>query len=234
MKITAVIVAGGKGTRMGADRNKVLLPLLGREALFYTLSAFDSSASVSETVLVAGADDVEECGRVVKRYGLKKVKRIIEGGEERQQSVSNGLSEADGDIVLIHDGARALVTDKEINAVVDDCIRYGAAAAGVKCKNTLKHADDGFIDGTIDRDSVYMIQTPQAFCLNQIREMHRKAAAESFKATDDCMIAERYGVRIKISEGSYDNIKLTTPEDMIIGAEILKKRGYRYENRAGL
>ena len=115
------------------------------------------------------------------------------------------------------------MTDDEINNSVADCIKFGAAAVGVKCKDTLKSADsDGFIAGTVDREKTFMIQTPQVFYLDKILDMHQKALDENFVATDDCMIAEHYGVKIKISDGSYDNIKLTTPEDMIIGERILR------------
>ena len=214
MKITAVIVAGGKGTRMGADKNKVFLKILGREVLYYTISAFEKNDKIDDIIVVTGKNDI------------KKVSYITEGGATRQESVMNGLKKAEGDIVLIHDGARALVTDDEINNSVADCIKFGAAAVGVKCKDTLKSADsDGFIAGTVDREKTFMIQTPQVFYLDKILDMHQKALDENFVATDDCMIAEHYGVKIKISDGSYDNIKLTTPEDMIIGERILRKRG---------
>lgn len=226
MKITAVIVAGGKGTRMGGGKNKVFLKILNREVLYYTVSAFENNDRICDIIIVTGKDDIAECARLTESRNFKKVKRITEGGETRQQSVMNGLLAADGDIVLIHDGARALVTDNEINSSIDGCISCGAAAAGVKCKDTLKSAENGFIAGTIDRERTYLIQTPQTFYLHEIKSMHERAADEGFEATDDCMIAEHYGIKIKISEGSYENIKLTTPEDMIIGERILKKRGY--------
>ena len=213
MKITAVIVAGGKGTRMGADKNKVFLKILGREVLYYTISAFEKNDKIDDIIVVTGKNDIEECQILVDKYGIKKVSYITEGGATRQESVMN-------------DGARALVTDDEINNSVADCIKFSAAAVGVKCKDTLKSADnDGFIAGTVDREKTFMIQTPQVFYLDKILDMHQKALDENFIATDDCMIAEHYGVKIKISDGSYDNIKLTTPEDMIIGERILRKRG---------
>lgn len=234
MTITAVIVAGGKGTRMGAQMNKVFLPLLGREMLFYTVSAFESNKNIESIIVVTGKDDIDKCRSLVKKYGFTKVEHITEGGATRRQSVRNGLYKASGDIVLIHDGARALVTDEEINSTINDCISFGAAAAGVKCKDTLKREENGFIAGTIDRESTYLIQTPQAFALDRIRSLHDRAEREGFEATDDCMIAEHYGMKIKISEGSYNNIKLTTPEDMLTGEQILMKRGYTDADRTGL
>lgn len=225
MKITAVIVAGGKGTRMGADKNKVFLKIMDKEVLFYTISAFENNSRTDNIIIVTGKNDMDECIQLVQTYRFNKVTVITEGGATRQQSVMRGLMKADGDIVLIHDGARALVTDEEINNSIDDCIKYGASAVGVTCKDTLKNADNsGFISGTVDRESTYLIQTPQVFYLKEILSLHKKAVSEGFEATDDCMIAERYGVKIKISAGSYDNIKLTTPEDMIIGEGILRKR----------
>ena len=115
MKITAVIVAGGKGTRMGADKNKVFLKILGREVLYYTISAFEKNDKIDDIIVVTGKNDIEECQILVDKYDIKKVSYITEGGATRQESVMNGLKKAEGDIVLIHDGARALVTDDEIN-----------------------------------------------------------------------------------------------------------------------
>ncbi len=223
MKITAVIVAGGKGTRMGADKNKLLLKIGGREILYYTLTAFERNEKVDEIVLVAAKNDICDCEKIARC--ASKVKCVTEGGETRRRSVYNGLKKASGDIVLIHDGARALVTDKEIDASIDACVRFGAAAAGVKCKDTLKSARGGFIEGTVDRENTYLIQTPQTFRLDEILSLHKRASDDNFDATDDCMIAERYGVKVRISEGSYDNIKITTPEDMIIAEKILERRG---------
>lgn len=231
MKITAVIVAGGKGTRMGAGKNKVFLKIAGREALYYTISAFERNSGVNEIIIVTGRDDIKECSALIERFGFTKVQCVAGGGETRQKSVMNGLLKARGDIVLIHDGARALLTDREIDNSIADCIKYGASAVGVKCKDTLKSADpDGFIAGTVDRGKTYFIQTPQAFRLSDILALHKKAEEDCFEATDDCMIAEHYGLKVKISGGSYENIKLTTPEDMITAEKILREREEKNEN----
>lgn len=223
MSITAVIVAGGRGARMGAGKNKILMPLLNKPMLSYTLLAFSGCDDIDEIVIVTAACDIAECRRIAN--GIGKVRAVTEGGATRQQSVMAGLKEATGDIVLIHDGARALITETEIKNTLADCIEYGAAAVGVPCKDTLKTSDaDGFISGTIDRGSTYLIQTPQAFYRKEILTLHEKACHDGFEATDDCMIAEHYGVRVKITAGSYDNIKLTTPEDIVMAEQILKKR----------
>lgn len=225
MSITAVIVAGGKGTRMGAGKNKVFLKTGGQPIICRTVSTFENNKNIDDIVLVAGEDDIAECKTLTEEYGFKKIDCIVSGGKTRRDSVLNGLMKAGGDIAVIHDGARALVTDAEINDAIKMCLEYGASAAGVKCKDTLKSADgDGFIVGTVNREITYQIQTPQCFRTDEIRKLHQRAADEGFDATDDCMIAEHYGLRVKISEGSYENIKLTTPEDMIIAEEILRNR----------
>lgn len=222
MKVTTVIVAGGKGRRMGAGINKVFLKLCGREIIARTVEAFEKNPRIDEIVVVTGAEDIDAAAKILAEYG--KVTAIVAGGAERRQSVLNGLGSASGDIVLIHDGARAFISGDEIDRVIDDCVTYGAAAVGVTCKDTLKTADENrIITGTIDREKTYLIQTPQAFDTKIIRELHKKAEADGLEVTDDCAVAEHYGVNVKITAGSYDNIKLTTPEDMAIGEMILKR-----------
>lgn len=224
MKVTALIVAGGKGKRMGAGINKVFLKLAEKEVIARTVEAFEQNTQIDEIVIVTGKSDMEAAENILKPF--KKVKNIAEGGAERQQSVYNGLKFVCGDIVLIHDGARALISQEEIDNVISDCKKYGAAAVGVSCKDTLKSSDnEGFISGTVDRSSTYMIQTPQAFKKDIISELHEKAKNDALSVTDDCAIAEHYGVKVKITEGSYDNIKLTTPSDMAAGEIILRQRG---------
>ena len=219
MKTTAVIVAAGKGTRMGADRNKVFLPLLGRTILETTVSVFDGCDAVDEIVVVN--NDAKECARLLKPF--KKVAAVVCGGSSRQKSVQCGLAAARGEFVLIHDGARALITQDEIKKSLAAAEKYGAAAVGVICKDTLKRADsDGFIAETVDREFIYNIQTPQVFRTEEIKKMH--AAAENGDYTDDCALAERFGARIKLVDGSYDNIKITTPDDLILAEKILRSR----------
>lgn len=221
--ITAIIAAGGKGTRMGAGFNKVYMALSGTEIIVRTVSVFEKCAAVDEIVVVTGDDDTARFKLLAGQYGFKKISAVVCGGNTRSESVYNGLRAASGSIVLIHDGARALITENEIERVISDCRRYGAAALGVKCKDTLKKADaDGFINSTLDRETTYQIQTPQAFFKNDILRAYK--AAEGLDATDDCMLAERAGIKIKITEGSYENIKLTTPSDIAVGEEILKRR----------
>lgn len=219
MKISAVIVAAGSGTRMKAGKNKVFLELLGKTILEHTVSAFQNMSVIDEIIVVT--NEIDEAQEILSKYS--KLKRVVPGGAVRGESVQNGLKVASGDFVAIHDGARALVQAEDIENVLDAAVEFGAAALGVKCKDTLKMADEnGFIKETLDREFLYNIQTPQVFKLSEITQMYEKCD-EVF--TDDCALAEKYGVRVKIVDGSYDNIKITTPDDMDLAERILKKRG---------
>ena len=220
--VSVIIAAGGKGTRMGADINKVYLDLLDKEIVMHTALAFEQNENTDEIIIVTGEDDIGNCRSLTKKYNLSKVAAIVTGGQTRQQSVWNGISHSKGDIIAIHDGARALISQEEINAVIADCKEYGAAALGVKVKDTIKESRDGFISGTVDRSNLYAIHTPQVFCREDIIKAHK--AAQNSDATDDCGLAENIGIKIKITEGSYNNIKITTPEDMIMAEAILKGR----------
>lgn len=219
MKVTAIIVAAGKGSRMGADKNKVFLMLAGKTILENTVEVFEKCDTITDIVVVT--NDIVECTDILS--GFKKVECIVPGGATRQESVKNGLNATDCDIAVIHDGARALICEREIIAAVKAAQEYGAAAVGVKCKDTLKQADDnGFIVATVDREKVYNIQTPQVFDFKEIKKMHNSVQISTF--TDDCALAESFGKKIKIVDGSYDNIKITTPEDLAIAEKILKNR----------
>lgn len=226
--VTAVIVAGGKGRRMGLDINKVYYELAGKEILAHTLAAFEGCADIDEIVVVTGETDMECCRNIVKRDRIHKVRVITVGGAERSDSVYNGLRFAQGDIVAIHDGARCLITPYEISDVIADAKKYGAAALGVTVKDTLKSIDEnGMITGTIDRERTVQIQTPQVFERDEVMVLHEEARKDGLKVTDDCSIFEYYGKKIKVTKGSYENIKITTPEDISAGEKILKLRKER-------
>lgn len=219
-KVSAVIVAAGSGSRMGAKGNKVYLPVLGKPVLLYTVEAFRKSGCVDEIIVVTGSCDLELCRELC---GGDVV--VVAGGESRQASVYAGLQAARGDVVLVHDGARALVTPKIIQDTLDACLQYGAAAVGVKSKDTLKILQpDGFIAETPDRELVWQVQTPQAFDLAVLKKAHAAAVKDGVVATDDCAVAEHYGIPVKMIAGSYENIKLTTPEDLAVAERILKGR----------
>lgn len=221
MKTTAVIVAAGSGTRMKADRNKVFLPLCGKPVLAYTTAVFEHHPAVDEIILVTRACDIQLC----EDLKTPKVCAVIEGGRTRQESVYRGICRAHGDIVIIHDGARPFIEKQLITRVIEDCVEFGAAAVGVRCKDTLKYVDEnGMITATLDREKTYQIQTPQVFLKETILWAHCRALKDMVTVTDDCALLEYYGKPVKITDGSYDNIKLTTPEDLFIGERILTGR----------
>ena len=223
--VSAVIAAGGKGKRMGADTNKVYLELGGTEILARTLGVFQSCPVIDEIVVVTGTEDIGRCRSIIARDGLTKVTAIAEGGIERQDSVYIGLSAAHGATAVIHDGARCLITDEEIRSVVADAKKYGAAALGVPVKDTLKTiGENGEITGTVDRDRTVLIQTPQVFDRLELMRLHERLRTEGAAVTDDCAVFERYGRVVHYTAGKYENIKMTTPSDMAVGEKILEMR----------
>lgn len=222
MKVTAIIVAGGSGTRMGMDKNKAFIPLLGEAIIKHTVNAFCSVEEISKVIIVTRKVDILECEEIFS--DLKVDCEIIEGGKTRQESVYQGLLKADAGICLIHDAARALIEKSDIEAVISGVKSYGAAAVGVSSVDTLKRVDkDGFIVETIDRDGVYRIQTPQGFMTDEIKRVHDLAIKDDFFATDDCGLYEKYIGRVRVIEGKGSNIKITYPEDLTFAEEILKR-----------
>lgn len=223
--VSVIIAAGGKGRRMGADKNKVFLDLNGKEILAHTISAFEKNENTDEIIIVTADEDIKTVENIICREGFKKITAVTEGGKERQDSVYNGLICAKGEYVVIHDGARCLITDENITAVINDAKKYGAASLGVKVKDTLKTVDEnGMIISTVDREKTVHIQTPQVFLREEIMDLHKKIKENGIAVTDDCSVFEHFGKKVYVTEGSYDNIKLTTPEDIITGCEILRKR----------
>lgn len=224
-KNCALIVAGGKGKRMGENINKLFLKLKGKAILAHTLQVFENSPLIDSIVLVAASCDISYCeSEIVSKYDIKKLSKIVAGGAERQQSVLNGLNAiTDCSIVLIHDGARPFVSEKIINEGIKYAKMYGACACGVQPKDTIKIKSlDGFSKVAPNRSELFCVQTPQCFQLDLIKEAHNKALHEKMVATDDTMVAEYAGHKVYLYEGSYNNIKITTPEDLILGEKILE------------
>ncbi len=223
-----VIVAGGTGSRMKSDKPKQFIDLCGKSVLCHTIEKFENFDAVESIVLVAGADYTDFVKETCNLMGYKKITAVVCGGDTRQKSVLNGLVAVPDDCncVLIHDAARPLVDGDILSRCVDSLEKGENCAAGVKVKDTLKLCDkNGNILKTPDREYMYKIQTPQCFFKADILKAHEIAAEKSFNATDDCMLLENAGVNVKIIEGSGENIKITTPEDLIIAEIILKKRG---------
>lgn len=225
--LRVVVAAAGKGSRMGSSLNKQYLLLNGWPVLSYSLDFFERLRVVSQIVVVCAANEVDYCQQeVVKRFNFNKVTAVVPGGQERQDSVWLGLQQLprDTDLVAVHDGARPLLSAEVIARLVAEAKEWGAAIPGIPSKDTVKLGDrDGFVRQTLDRTSVYAIQTPQVFNFNELLTAYREAREEGFLGTDDASLFERYIGRVKIVTGDYNNIKITTPEDMIVAAALLKR-----------
>ncbi len=236
-KIYAVVLAAGKGKRMNSDTAKQYLLLQDKPILYYALKAFEDSV-VDGVVLVTGADQVEYCQReIVDKYGFTKVCAVVTGGKERYHSVYEGLkkiselSVSDGaDIVLIHDGARPFVTKDMISLLVQETKIHSACVTGTKVKDTVKLADEnGYSDQTLKRDLLWAVQTPQTFSFDLIYRAYTELIdqeadllAKGILITDDAMVVETMcHKKTKLVEGDYKNIKITTPEDLIIAKAFL-------------
>lgn len=238
MKVVAIVPSAGKGERMGEPvrRNseseggkKEFLFLGDKPILAHTLKPLEDHPRISEIILVVDEKSVEKCKReIVEKYVFKKVKEVIVGGEERQDSVYKGLKRVakDCDIVLIQDGARPFLTEDLITRSIEGAEKHKAAAVAVPCIDTIKFArkENNMALETLDREYLWMAQTPQTFRYEIILRAYQKAKKEKFRGTDDASLVERAGIPIKIVRGSYDNIKITTPEDLILAEAILKKR----------
>jgi len=224
-RTVAIVPAGGSGKRMGGPLSKQYFLLAGKPILAHTLKRFQESGAISAVILVVPADDVEPVGKtIVDRYGLTKVKAVIPGGTQRQDSVRNGLDAAgEGyDIILIHDGVRPFISDHLISRAVREAETFGAVTVGCPAKDTIKSiSSEGFVKNTLPRDSIWTIQTPQAFRTDVIVEAHRRAVADGYYGTDDAALVERMGIPVKALAGSYDNIKITTKEDMALAERIM-------------
>ena len=230
-----ILLAAGRGTRMHSKVQKQYMLLNGHPLLYYAAIAFEKSPA-QDIILVTGEFEIEACRRdIAKKYGFNKIKRIIPGGAERYHSVYEGLKElksigyGEGDYVLIHDGARPLVDDGIIRRVMEDAYTYNACAAGMPSKDTIKQADrDGFAETTPDRRFLWNIQTPQGFSFPLIMAAYEKMMSckeDQQGVTDDAMVAERMvGCRVKLTEGAYQNMKVTTPEDITIAEALLHSR----------
>lgn len=227
-KVVAIVLAAGKGSRMKSDIPKQYLTLLGKPVLFYSLQAFEES-KVDEIVLVTGRDEQEYCKKeIVEKYRFNKVVKIVAGGAERYHSVYLGLKAAQGsDYVLIHDGARPLVSKEIINQAVDAVIKTKACVVGMPVKDTIQIVDEtGAISVTPERRRTWIAQTPQCFSFDIAFSSYNMAIESGDNTvTDDAMVVQRYGKKNAVMiEGCYENIKVTTPEDIAVAECFLKMR----------
>ncbi len=231
-KCSAVIVSAGLARRMGGI-DKVLAPLGELPVLVHTLYAFQDCPLIHEIIVVAREDLVVEVAGLCKEFNLDKVRKVIVGGQERIHSVQAGLQEVDpeADLIAIHDGARPLVTQEVIRDTVTRASLTGAAAPAIPLTDTIKRTEDGLAVETVDRAQLWAVQTPQVFEAGLIRAAIQKAIDDGETLTDDCGAVERLGMKITLTSGSRENIKITTPLDLILGEAILQARAEEREWR---
>ncbi len=213
-----IVLAAGSSTRMG--QNKMQIAIGGRTVLERSLLAFENAVCFDRVIIVCRKQDIGDVDTAANKT-LSIPYEIVEGGSERQFSVWNALTRAkDADVVAVHDGARCFVDPSVIRACVEKAYETGAAAAGVRAKDTIKVVEEGVIADTLDRDKLVNIQTPQAFRYDLLLSAHRRAGEDGFVGTDDCVLLERMGVSVSFVEARYDNIKITTQEDLMYGRAI--------------
>lgn len=226
-KCTAIVLAGGQGKRMGTKVQKQYLELQGKPILYYSLNVFQQSEIIDEIVLVVGENQEEYCRKeIVDKYNINKVTRIVKGGAERYHSVWNGIQMIEEGYVFIHDGARPFVTDAIVKQAYKEVQLHKACVVGMPVKDTIKIADmDGFAQHTPDRSCVWMIQTPQVFEYELIKRAYTMLMDNEVPGiTDDAMVVEKMlQQKVKLVQASYENIKITTPEDLDIARVFLAK-----------
>ncbi len=242
-RVIAIVPAAGLGKRFKSNTNKIYQNLAGKPIIIWTLKALEDTKAITEIIPVLKKKEIEYGAKLIREYGISKVKRIAVGGKERQDSVFNGLKYIDDKncLVLIHDGARPLIEKKLIEKAIRELVdntsssckglkkdkkekrNYDGVILGVPLKDTIKEIDNDIITKTLKRDSIWTIQTPQVFHYSSIFSAYDKAMNEGFYSTDDAALVERYGGRVKVIMGSYRNIKITTQEDLIVAEIFLNK-----------
>ncbi len=225
MKVSLIIPAAGTGSRMKTEKNKQYLELGDKPVLAHTIECFHGIPEIVEIIVVAALKEVEYCtNEVTKKYGFKKVKKVISGGSTRQESVYKGLQETspEVDYVIIHDGARPFIKKELIRDFIQNLSNEAALVMGVPEKNTIKKIKDSFIINTIPREDVWEIQTPQGFRREIITQAFKEAEGKYHLFTDDSSMVEKINVPVKIFRGDYLNIKITAFEDYKLGEKILE------------
>ena len=222
--VCAVIVAAGSSQRMGGQ-NKLLLPLAGAPVLAHTLRAFEKCAAVRDIVLVCREQDILPYTELARSYGIGKLRTVTRGGDSRTVSVLAGLRAAPADVALVavHDGARPLVSEAVITEAVCAAAEHGAAAPVVPVKDSIKRIADGTIAADVPRDTLAAVQTPQVFRRELLLRALEDAARSGRSFTDDCAAVEAMGQAVQATHGSYENIKITTPEDILVAQALLQK-----------
>lgn len=229
-KIVAIVPAAGFGKRFGKEKNKPLYSLKGKPMVVWVLEMLQGIEEIDEIVPVFKEEDLLSGAELVEAYNISKARRIVCGGRERQDSVNNALSTLDDNtsVVVVHDGARPLVDRELFRMALSSLDGVDGVVAGVPVKDTIKETDKSqglqtgaIVKGTLDRSLLWAIQTPQVFNFRKLKEAYEKACSEGFYATDDSALIERYGGKVRIIEGSYRNLKITTPDDIVIAEALL-------------
>ncbi|MFC7394820.1 2-C-methyl-D-erythritol 4-phosphate cytidylyltransferase [Scopulibacillus cellulosilyticus] len=222
MEYHVVILAAGQGKRMGAGKNKMLLNVLDAPVVIHTLRTFEQDTACSGITLVINQAEKDVFQDLLKKFHIKKVNQIVNGGKERQDSVFLGLKAVSEEgIVLIHDGARPFVKKEQIAKVVQAADLTGAAVLAVPVKDTIKKVINNKVKETIDRSSLWAVQTPQAFRLSLILKAHEYGRSINAEVTDDASLIELIGRDVAVVQGDYRNIKITTPEDLLVAEQYL-------------
>ena len=225
MSYTVLLPAAGSGKRMGAGQNKLFLQLRDIPVIIHTLRVFEQDPKCAQIVLAVKKEEMSIIESLLIGHRITKVAAITEGGAERQHSVYASLKASPSKgIVLVHDAARPFIKLEVIHQLVHVAEKHGAAVAAVRAKDTMKKVKNGIIQETVDRDSLWIIQTPQAFQYDVLEKAERLAEESHFLGTDEAMLVERMGERVHIVESTYDNVKMTTQEDLLLGEIILTKR----------
>lgn len=221
----AVIPAAGQGKRMKAGKNKQFLTINDTPLLIHTVRVFEEDSLCTGIVLAVNKNEKGDVADLLAAHHITKVIHIVEGGKERQQSVYEGLKAIGGNpVVLIHDGARPFIRKEKIHELVASTAEKGAAVVAVPVKDTVKLVDKGQITQTVDRTSLWAVQTPQAFYLEEITYAHQTAEKDGFTGTDDASLMEYLNRPVATVEGDYENLKITTPEDLLFAEAIFKRR----------
>jgi 2-C-methyl-D-erythritol 4-phosphate cytidylyltransferase len=225
MAYQVIIPAAGQGKRMGAGKNKLLLELNSIPVFIHSLKVFEEDELCDGIILAIHPQDEAEFNSLLKKYGVKKVLELVPGGKERQDSIYNALKTVKGDgIILVHDAARPFIRKEHIHGLLDTALETGAAIIGVQAKDTMKTVRDDVVMATVERSSLWAVQTPQAFRFSVLYRAYEQAEKDGFIGTDDSSLVERISHPVTMVEGDYDNIKLTTKEDLFFAQAILQKR----------
>lgn len=223
--VTAIILVAGNSTRFGQNRNKNFEKINGKNVLYCSLKTFEKNQYVDNIIIATKKDEISKVKDIIKQENITKSIKIVIGGNTRKQSVYNCIKDINSDVVVIHDGARPIIRQEYINKCIENMDKYKGITIGVRPKDTIKITDENnIVINTTKRDNTWIIQTPQCFDRNILLKMHNKYKNED--VTDDCKLLENDNYKIKIIEGDYTNIKITTYEDLSIAREFIEKKGH--------